>query len=103
MTELIKGTTPTHVFKVPLESAQIQNVEITYSQSDEEAFRKGVSDCVIEDYKISVQLKQEDTLKLNHKKKVQIQIRVRTVNGEVMSSRVIQREVEQCLSGEVLE
>ena len=99
---MIKGTTPIHVFNIPLKASEIQNVEITYSQSDEVILQKGVADCIIEDDRITVKLTQEDTLKFNHKKKVQFQIRVLTVEGVAMSSRVMFMEAEQCLSNEEL-
>lgn len=99
---MIKGTTPLHIFNVPIEASVISNVEITYSQADEVILKKGVSECLIEDNRIAVVLSQEDTLKFNHKRRVQIQLRVKTVDDKVLSSSVIQREIEQCLSGEVL-
>lgn len=99
---MIRGTTPTHIFKVPLKASEIKSVEITYSQSDKEILQKTTSDCVIEDELISTTLTQEETLMFDHKFKVQFQVRILTSAGIALASKVIHMNAEQCLSDEVL-
>lgn len=99
---MIKGTTPTHIFKIPLKADEIKTVEITYSQSDKEVLQKCTKDCLIEDEVISVMLTQEETLKFNHRYKVQFQLRILTTSNVALSSKVIHMDAEQCLSEDVL-
>lgn len=99
---MIKGTTPTHVFMIPLLESEIKTVEITYSQDDKEILQKHTEDCVIEDGAVTVKLSQEETFAFDHKKRIQCQIRILTTSNEVQSSKVKLLTVEQCLSDEVL-
>ena len=100
---MIKGTTPTHAFKINLEAKDINQVEITYSQNDVQILQKETGNCVIEDGCITTTLTQEETLKFDHRKKVQFQLRILTKEGKVLSTKVMQVDAEKCLSGEVLQ
>ena len=99
---MIRGTTPTHSFTTNLHTSQIKEVKITYAQSDEVVFCKRTGDCTFEDYTISTTLTQEETLSLDCKRAVQIQIRVLTFDGQSMSTQVKPIPVEKCLDNEVL-
>lgn len=99
---MIRGTTTTHIFNIPLEASDIKNVKITYSQNGNIVFYKKKSDCVISDNTIAVTLSQEDTFKLASSAHVKIQLRILTDKNFVMSSKIMTVEVGDCLDNEVL-
>ena len=99
---MIRGTTPTHTFKIPFDTNSISEVRVIYAQDDVVIFTKTEDDCVLEGDSIIVTLTQEDTFKFNHKRSVQIQLRVLTAKGEVLSSVIENVGVSKCLDDEVL-
>jgi hypothetical protein len=99
---MIRGTTPTHVFKIPIDPSMVASVRVVYAQDDAVIVKKCTDDCTFDGNIISVTLTQEDTLLFDCKKCVQIQIRVLTIEGESLSTRPMSLTVEKCLDGEVL-
>ncbi len=99
---MIRGTTPKHIFTVPFDVNNLSKVRVIYAQDYNVIFTKTEADCVLEGNSISVTLKQEDTFKFDHKKSVQIQLRVLTVAKEVLSSTVQTVGISKCLEEEVL-
>ena len=99
---MIRGTTPTHSFTTDLHTSLIKEVKITYAQADAVKFCKRTSDCTLTDYTIQITLTQEETLSLDCKQTVQVQIRVLTNDGQVKSTPVQAVPVEKCLDSEVL-
>lgn len=99
---MIKGTTPKHTFTIPLETSELASIRIIYAQDDTQLFVKEMSDCVLEGKTISVTLTQEETLKFDDTKLAQIQLRVKTKSGEVLSSDVLVVYVGKCLDTEVM-
>jgi hypothetical protein len=88
------GTTPTHTFEldlseVNLDISNIKTVKITCSQNDEEVLAKRTdeqnNDCIICDGYVTTRLTQEDTFLLEKCKLVEIQIRIVTDKGDVLS------------------
>lgn len=99
---MIRGTTPKHTFTIPFETSEIKEVRIIYGQEDVQLFVKQTSDCVLEGKTITLRLTQEDTLKFNHEKLAQIQLRVLTNSGDVLSTEVMVAFVGKCLDTEVM-
>lgn len=99
---MVKGTTPTHTFNVPLDYSSIKTVKIIYSQRDKEVLVKRTEDCTIESGKISTKLTQDDTFKFECNTIVTIQIRVLTTDGDALASDLIMVNVGKCLDDEVL-
>ena len=99
---MIKGTTPTHIFTIPFDTSVLDKVKITYAQNDAIVLTKTTENCALEENKISVTLTQEDTFAFDHKKAVEIQLRVLTKNGEVLTSLPEKVGVAKCLDDEVL-
>lgn len=99
---MIKGTTPKHTFTIPLETSELASIRIIYAQDDTQLFVKEMSDCVLEGKTISVTLTQAETLKFDDTKLAQIQLRVKTKSGEVLSSDVLVVYVGKCLDTEVM-
>lgn len=99
---MFKGTTPTHAFQVPIDSALIKEVKITYSQRDVEILVKRTNDCIIADGVISTRLTQEETFLFTSNVVVTIQLRVLTTNGDALIAEPIMMAVGKCLDDEVL-
>ena len=99
---MIRGTTPTHTFTLPFAVSMVDDVMVIYAQNDVEVFQKNTRDCVLEGNTIQTTLTQDDTLRLDHRQNVQVQLRVLTIDGTAMASRVYVMGVEQCLNDEVM-
>lgn len=99
---MIRGTTPTHTFTLPCDASMVKEVMIIYAQGDVEVFHKDTEDCKLDGETVSVTLTQEDTFLLDHKQRVQIQIRVLTHGGDALASDVKIVSIKKCLNEEVL-
>jgi len=97
---MIRGTTPTHIFTLPFDTEQIDKVRVIYAQDDRVVFVK--EECEKEANVVSVKLTQEETLKFDCRKKVEIQMRILTKDGEALASVIRKIDVEKCLESEVL-
>ena len=100
---MIRGTTPTHIFRLPFSVLTIKDVRIIYAQKDEQILVKETADCSLEGNQISVTLTQEETFKFDCSKCVQIQLRVLTTGGQALASQIKHIDVEKCLDSEVME
>lgn len=100
---MIRGTTPTHTFEIPVSTDSIDKLEILYAQRDEPLFIKKKEDCELSGKSIQVTLSQEDTLKFNCSYMwVQIQLRIKTLDGNVSVSDLIVEDLEKCLFDEAI-
>lgn len=100
---MIRGTTPTHIFNLPIETNLLKEIRITYVQGDTEIFTKTEADCVLETAAIKVTLTQQETLEFDHTKLVSIQVKVLTATGDVLISQIENIEVGRVLNEEVLQ
>lgn len=91
------GTTPTKKFNLPIDLSDIKNFSVTFSQ-DEEVIKKMKSDCTVEGNSIIAHLTQEDTLKLQEKKTVKVQIKLLFKDGNVLKTKI-----KSLYSGEILD
>lgn len=99
---MTRGTTPTHTFTIPFDVSLVQKAMVVYSQNDIEVFRKESSECQMNGNEISVTLTQEDTLRLDCKHLVQVQLRVLTTDNKALASKITLMNVQKCLNDEVL-
>lgn len=97
-----RGTNPTHTFTLPFDTSAVDKVRVIYAQSDIVKIVKKETDCELSGYTISVKLTQAETLRLNHRLKTSIQLRVLTHSGEALASGIVTMATTQCLSDEVL-
>ena len=100
---MIGGTTPLHTFRVPINTELIKSIKLTYTQLDEVVLTKRTEDFTIEEGQISVKLTQDDTFLFSHLVSVIIQLRIVTIDGDVLSNKPFSISVERCYDGEVLE
>jgi hypothetical protein len=99
---MIIGTTPTHNFTLPFDTALIDALEITYSQSKEIVLRKYLPDCQLKGRVVTVKLTQEEALLFKCNVIAEVQIRVRDGSGGVFASNVMRFTPSRCISQEVL-
>lgn len=97
-----RGSTPLHTFTLPVEAESVRTVKITYAQDDTVVLAKKSPDVTVSGNKASVRLTQEDTIRLDQEKRVQIQVRVLTINGDSLPSEIITTTVLCLLDDEVL-
>ena len=99
---MIRGTTPTHTFNVPIDTSTIKEVRILYAQDDALVLVKETKDCELGDGIVKTTLSQDDTFMFDCKKCVEVQIRVLTEGGEALASVPVKVSVSKCLHDEVL-
>lgn len=97
-----RGSTPTHIFNISLDTNLISKVRILYAQNDRVVLRKEDADCTREGQKIIVKLTQRETL-LFKQGKVEVQLRVITPSGDSIPSKVYTVNVQRLLENEVFE
>ena len=100
---MIRGTTPTHIFDLSIDTEIIDKIRIIYAQDDVPLFVKERDECKFDNSTVTVKLSQNETLLFNCLKDVQIQIRVLTSGGDALSTPVRRVSIEKCLESEVLE
>lgn len=99
---MIRGTTPLHVFTLPLDTALCSKIKIIYAQDDEIVLTKTNDECDLNGNTVSVRLTQKETFLFDSDKHVQIQVRVLTATGEALVSGIKCIDVGKCLESEVL-
>lgn len=99
---MIRGTTPTHIFKIPFSSDALKEIRILYSQNNKIVLEKKTNDCEIVDGSITVHLTQEETLKFVSYHDAYIQMRVLLKDGSSLASKVHRVRVDYVLSDEVM-
>lgn len=99
---MIRGTTPTHHFNLPFEASMISAVRAIYKQGTKEVLRKETPDFRLEGQRVSVDLTQEETFLFDCRTPVKLQLRVKTIRGQVLNTRTMVVSVAECLDSEVL-
>ena len=99
---IIRGTTPTHTFTLPIDVSLCSRLRVIYSQEgttvvkiDNDRFQRNGK-------MISCTLTQEETLAFDCKKHCDVQLRVLTKAGDALACRVEKISVGRCLEDEVL-
>lgn len=96
------GTTPTHTFTLPFEKEMLAEVRITYTQNKEKIITKEIEDLEVEGNDISLTLTQEETFLFKEGKNVSIQLKIKTTEGLVFNSDILEMRVDQSLDNEVI-
>ena len=96
------GTTPTHIFYLPLDPALLKRIKNTYAQDGKGTLEKYETDCTINGKELRLELSQEDTFKFDERSIVDIQIRVLTNEGKAPKTPVYHIRPDECLDTEVL-
>lgn len=99
---MIRGTTPTLEFELPFEASLCSELYITLSQNGEVIVDKSLTDCNCTGNLASVKLSQEDTLKLSDKFNTEIQVKLKTTDGDVIASDIFVAATGRTLKDEVI-
>lgn len=75
---MIRGTTPTFEFTLPMLTDEIAAGYITFAQDGSVVIDKALADCTCAGSTVTLHLTQEETLKLSQNTRTELQMRVRT-------------------------
>ena len=99
---MIRGTTPTLQFEIPIDMELVDVLNVAFSQRGKMVLCKTVSDCQIDGNIARCRLSQQDTLALDHSCCVEIQVRIKTISGDALASQVLSTGVDRILQdGEI--
>lgn len=99
---MIRGTTPTLEFGLPISKESIADAFVSFSQNQKLVIDKPLSACSCEGNKLTVRLEQEDTLKLVADQLTEIQLRVKTTDGEALASQIIKVDTYRIIKDGVI-
>ena len=98
-----RGTTPTHLFKLPKEIASISpsKIYVTYAQNEKTIVEKDIDSVVFQDGLISVPLTQAETLMFQGGE-VEVQIRIKDTDNNAYTTFIVTVPVHRILKdGEI--
>ena len=91
-----RGTTPTNLFKSNVDLTEAEVLYITYKQRGVIVIEKTIEDVTIDEKNF------EETLRLDPKQKVEIQVRARFPGGRAIGSNIVETTVGRILKdGEI--
>ena len=100
---MIQATTPTHTFKLPFETAAIQSLRVTYAQDGVTVLtKKELGEFTLLEKSAQITLTQKETLLFDPEKPVQVQMRVLTMGGDALASKIKRVPCSAVLDKEVL-
>ena len=102
---MIRGTTPVLHFTLPFSLNEAKVCWITFAQNKNECFTGELNDecCEWEGTQITINMTQEQTLKLKSAFEVLIQIRILTNQDEALASNIITVPVRDILRDGVIQ
>ena len=103
---MIKGTTPTLQFNLPIDTSTIKAAEVMVRYVDnnkEVTIVKTLDECVTTGNTITAMLTQEETLQLPAPSNVEIQLRVLTLDDVALASVIFTTTVKRLLKEGVIE
>lgn len=86
---MIRGTTPEIRFTMPVDTSALSCMYLTLAQHGVVVVEKCITDCECNGADVSCCLTQADTLKLNERRPVEIQVRAKTVDGDALASQIV--------------
>ena len=99
---MIRGTTPLCEFTLPFETSLLAEAWVTFSQNGEVVLDRELETCECSGCTLAVKLTQEETLLLDCNCKTEIQVRVRTLEGEALASDIIKVGTDRILKDGVI-
>ena len=104
---MIRGTTPTLVFKIPFQLTNFNRGWVTFVQLAEDGsvisyLDKALSDCILDANMIELTLTQEETLAFYPNIPLNIQIRLADEDGKAPASDIITEPVFDVLKDGVI-
>lgn len=98
---MIRGTTPTQTFGLPVSGENVKNIRVTYSQDDEIVLEKKFDDVRFEGSKVIFELSQEETFKFKAGI-AEVQLRVLTDDNKLFGNEPITIYVIDSKNEEIL-
>ena len=98
---MVRGTTPTIKYKIGLDTSTIVECVISFKQANIELFQKTYDEVEFSANDVSVTLTQEETLGFKAGK-LFTQIKVKTQEGKVYASPIIEMKVCESLCCDVI-
>lgn len=99
---MIRGTTPTHIFKTNIDLSDAEVIYITYKQNGAIKVEKTIDDITATAEQISTKLTQEETLSFDEHGDVKMQIRARFADGTAVACKWFARKVGEILKEGVI-
>ena len=99
---MIRGTTPTLRFFLPFSVDRLDVAYITMQQDGMDVIEKTLEDCDAEGSELSFRMTQDDTLKLEAGRMVEIQLRVRLKTGDALASEIMRAPASRILKDGVI-
>lgn len=93
---MVRGTTPTIKYKIGLDTSTIVECVISFKQANTDLFQKTYDDVEFSTNVASVTLTQKETLGF-HAGKLITQIKVKTQDGKVYASPMLEMKVHEAL------
>lgn len=97
-----QGTTPTLEYTLPFSTDDVKGCRVDFTQNGKLVLVKEGDECVLLGTKVSVILSEEETLKLNERELLEMQVEIKTSDDSVMRSRPITVKVGKALNKEVM-
>ena len=107
MIEIRRGSTPTIEFETETDLSEFSQIYVVIKQETGDGYvsveKTLTDDSTVRDEKhFSVRLTQEETLCLEDNKKTELQLKGKTVYGDVMTTDIIELSVRRVLHEEVI-
>lgn len=99
---MIRGTTPIITINTDVDLSDAEVIFITFSQLGQRKIEKELESIEVTETSLVVDLSQEDTLKLDSQRAVEIQIRARFSGGRAIASNVMTASVKRILKEGVI-
>lgn len=97
-----RATTPTHTFELGTDATRFAKILVTYKQRGTTKLELTEDDVTVEGQTIIYKLTQEEANEFTEGVNVEIQVRVKTTDGDVFATDIITMPVEAVLNDEVL-
>lgn len=99
---MVRGSTPKHIFKLPIFTGTVKKVLITYEQLGRKVLEKTEKDVQMQDDTITLRLSQAETLMFKERHPARIQLKVLTDSDDLLPSQIIEVSVGEILNEEEL-
>lgn len=99
---MIRGTTPSIRFDLPIDVDLVDCMYLTISQNGKTVIEKCLTDCSCDVRRVSYKLTQAETLSLMAATETQMQVRLKTKGGDALASQITTVRVDRILKeGEI--
>lgn len=99
MIEVYRGTTPTIVFNIPIDTQSITELNIAVAQFGKVIIQKGIDEVSLSSGKVEMTLTEEETLSLKSRDRAPLEIQMRIGVGDLrFASQIFTVAVKRILN-----